>query len=141
MLNSYLAPDIVDKITCVPISLSGSTDKIIWSGTSSGHFSVKSAYTILCDVSGQNEFWGKIWSLNIPPKLKIFLWTFVSGKLLTNDQRFRRRISNDASCFFCHGIQETMLHLFRDCPNAKKLWRCFNIPLNMQASFNLGWKE
>ncbi|KAL6130466.1 hypothetical protein ACLB2K_068845 [Fragaria x ananassa] len=113
---------------------------MIWGGTSSGKFSVKSAYDLICEESDFQDYsWMKNWSLKIPPKLKIFLWTFVSSKLLTNVQRFRRRLTGDSSCHYCKGVPESMLHLFRDCPKAKVVWNSFNIPSNMLTTFNLGW--
>ncbi|XP_062006018.1 uncharacterized protein LOC133723218 [Rosa rugosa] len=142
MLHANLPVDIVDKITAIPLAISDLPDKLIWGSTSSGIFSVKSAYKLLCDDQGYQSYgWLRNWSLPIPPKLKIFLWSFVSGKLLTNEQRVIRRIATNSSCQFCTNTHESMLHIFRDCPKAKQVWQCFNIPPNMLTTFNLCWKD
>ncbi|KAL6202860.1 hypothetical protein ACLB2K_026564 [Fragaria x ananassa] len=140
LLYLSLPPKVVDIISAIPISQCDLHDKIIWGGTSSGVFSVKSAYRLLCDdYDFQSYPWLKNWSLNIPPKLKIFLWTFVSSKLLTNMQRVKRHLSGNLCCHHCTDAPETMLHLFRDFPMAMMVWRSFNIPINMWNTFTLNW--
>lgn len=86
-----------------------------------------------------NCFWMGIWNFNIPPKLKMFAWIVAQGRLLTNSHRYRRNLSPDPNCKFCHGTPETMLHLLRDCPKARKVWNTFRIPLKVQGSFILVW--
>ncbi|KAL6141498.1 hypothetical protein ACLB2K_059786 [Fragaria x ananassa] len=140
MLMVHLPTDVVHVITTIPIAVGDLQDKIIWGKTSSGIFSVKSAYQLICDESGYQKYvWMKNWSMHIPPKLKIFLWTFVSSKLLTNVQRSHRRLIGNSSCKHCAGVPETMLHLFRDCPKARLIWSSFNIPANMLATFTSDW--
>ncbi|KAL6188945.1 hypothetical protein ACLB2K_040335 [Fragaria x ananassa] len=73
LLYLSLPPEVVDIISAIPISQCDLQDKIIWGGTSSGVFSVKSAYRLLCDdYDFQSYPWLKNWSLNIPPSLKSF---------------------------------------------------------------------
>ncbi|KAL6140699.1 hypothetical protein ACLB2K_058995 [Fragaria x ananassa] len=140
LLYLSLPPEVVDIIFAIPISQCDLQDKIMWGGTSYGVFSVKSAYRLLCDdYDFQSYPWLKNWSLNIPPKLKIFLWTFVSSKLLTNMQRVKRHLSGNPCYHHCTDAPETMLHLFRDCPMAMMVWRSFNIPINMWNTFTLNW--
>ncbi|XP_050373202.1 uncharacterized protein LOC126790878 [Argentina anserina] len=126
-----------------PSMFCDSSDKIIWRGTTFGiFFFVKSAYQVMCeDRNFQKYPWLKILSLNIPPKLKIFLWTFVSSKILTNVQRFKRKLTGNPSCIHCNDILETMIHLFRDCPKAMLVWKSFNISTNMLSTFSLNWED
>ncbi|KAL6219553.1 hypothetical protein ACLB2K_007312 [Fragaria x ananassa] len=140
LLYLSLPPEVVDIISAIPISQCDLQDKIMRGGTSSGVFSVKSAYRLLCDdYDFQSYPWLKNWSLNIPPMLKIFLWTFVSSKLLTNMQKVKRHLSRNPCCHHCTDAPETMLHLFRDCPMAMMVWRSFNISINMWNTFTLNW--
>ncbi|KAL6208769.1 hypothetical protein ACLB2K_019714 [Fragaria x ananassa] len=132
LLFSHLPIDVVHIIASIPISDGNLQDRLIWGNSSSGVFSVKSAYQLLCDEQGfQNYMWRKNWSMNIPPKLKIFLWSFVSSKILTNEQRHHRKLSPSPSCKHCAGVPETMLHLFRDCPKASIFVDNFQYPFNL----------
>ncbi|KAL6199614.1 hypothetical protein ACLB2K_029398 [Fragaria x ananassa] len=55
MLMVQLPTDVVHVITTIPIAVGDLLDKIIWGKTSSGIFSVKSAYQLICDESGYQK--------------------------------------------------------------------------------------
>lgn len=40
----------------------------------------------------------------------------------------KRLLLIDPSCHFCQGVQETVLHLLLDCPNACFVWQAIGIP-------------
>ncbi|XP_004301578.1 PREDICTED: uncharacterized protein LOC101313223 [Fragaria vesca subsp. vesca] len=77
-LNDSVPAD-VNQIINVPTRFANSgRDTLIWGSTANGCFSVKSAYNSLFDFSNsQNSQWKLIWNLDIPPKLKNFLWTML----------------------------------------------------------------
>ncbi|PRQ26177.1 putative RNA-directed DNA polymerase [Rosa chinensis] len=102
-LEQFFEEDIINKILSMPVGFAGGDDdKIIWSGTSNGHFSVKSAYLSLFDEENADFCWKFLWRLCMPPKLKIFFWLIVQGKLLTNAERMKRRSTRDEFCPICH---------------------------------------
>ena len=57
---------------CFPL-LSEEDDSVVWPYSSSGHFSVKSAYAKLSSGAHTVKF-KDIWLVRIPPKIKIFMW-------------------------------------------------------------------
>lgn len=127
MLTSCLPDHVIDHIVAVPIGASNDAyDKVIWKLSSNGSFTVKSAYA--CSISASSL-----------PKLKMFTWTLVQGRLLTNVQRFKRKLTVDPCYKFCPGIHESMVHLLRDCPHAQLVWNVVNVPCSMQQTFNLDW--
>lgn len=87
----------MQPILCIPPVFDGcGHDVQIWGGTSNGIFSVKFAYNSLVNFSEVcNSPWKIVWTLNIPPKLKTFLWLAAHGKLLTNVQRLKRKLISD----------------------------------------------
>ncbi|XP_004300035.1 PREDICTED: uncharacterized protein LOC101293591 [Fragaria vesca subsp. vesca] len=108
--------------------------------TANGCFSVKSAYNSVFDFSNSHNCqWKLIWNLDIPPKLKTFLWTMLHKKLLTNVQRVTRRFTKNATCPICHSADETLLHLLRACPRSMQIWRAFPKPDIISNSFSLDW--
>ncbi|KAK9944849.1 hypothetical protein M0R45_010396 [Rubus argutus] len=141
LLSSCLPLNIVNKILTIPPGFDGCGDDIqIWGCTSNGIFNVKSAYNIFFNsYDHTNSPWRFIWKLNIPPKLKTFAWVLCHGKLLTNTQRVKRCFTNDDSCPICKQNQESLVHLFRDCPAATNVWNVFSIPNSVANTYNLSW--
>ncbi|KAK6124897.1 hypothetical protein DH2020_041358 [Rehmannia glutinosa] len=68
-------------------------DRIIWTYSKSGHYTVKSANHVLRrkmsqqlavpSTSSQNNAWKHLWNLCVPPKIKHFLWRACMNSLPT----------------------------------------------------------
>ncbi|KAM6553695.1 hypothetical protein CsatB_014457 [Cannabis sativa] len=67
-------------IMSIPLSDNNLEDHFVWSKETSGFYSVKSAYNLLQRLKGgwhesnDNNFWSKLWSLKLPPKIKNLMW-------------------------------------------------------------------
>lgn len=58
-------------------------DKCIWHLTLNGQFSVNIAYNSFdMDEANASWKWDFIWKLRIPPKVKTFLWSYVTKSFL-----------------------------------------------------------
>jgi hypothetical protein len=97
-------------------------DSIIWLIEKGGRFSVKSVYNAVTNDDS----------------IKIFLWLMSNDALLTKDNLKKRKWQGDPSCVFCD-CEETISHLFFQCPVAKVIWvvvakyfGASNIPMNLQ---------
>ncbi|CAL9022934.1 unnamed protein product, partial [Prunus brigantina] len=75
-LKAAVPVEVVEKILNFPVGFIGTLqDSHIWKHTANGVFTVKSAYQLLLgDSSWNDSFWKVLWQLNLPPKLKVFLW-------------------------------------------------------------------
>lgn len=75
LLVASLPSHVVDVIVNIPTGFEGcGEDSKIWTATSNGCFSVKSAYNSIFDFNQNiDPQWKKIWSFQIPPKQKTFL--------------------------------------------------------------------
>jgi len=108
----------------------------VWLLGKKGNFTIKSVYNAL--TSSSTGFYNRrIWIGKIPEKVKI-LWLMSNGAILTKDNLLKRKWQGDSSCVFCDE-EETISHLFFQCPVARAIWlvvaRCFgasNIPMNLQ---------
>ncbi|CAL9017757.1 unnamed protein product [Prunus brigantina] len=122
-LRAVLDEDMVQKITCFSVGFGGnSQDAHIWKPTSNGIFTVKSAFQLIHGGSiWSNACWKGLWSMSIPPKLKVFLWLVFQGKILTNEHRVRRHLALESSCSVCGWHSENIIHTLRDCGLAKEL--------------------
>ncbi|CAL9001792.1 unnamed protein product [Prunus brigantina] len=126
-LQECLPPDIVLMITSIHAGfIDSGPDMCIWRFTSNGKFSVKSAYQLFCPVeAGSNWHWEFIWRLQLPPKVKTFLWVLCHKKLLTNAQRLRGGMAVSTSCPRCIYHVESVEHLFKGCSSSLLIWNQF----------------
>ncbi|CAH9053737.1 unnamed protein product [Cuscuta epithymum] len=122
-LETLLPEEVVEEVRAVPIPTgSDYPDEMYWRSSSTGEFSVKSAYDSLA-LSQVNEDWSWLWKIRTSEKVRCFLWLVMKNKLLTNAERGKRHITEDTSCNLCNNEEETVLHILRDCPFAMAVWR------------------
>ena len=78
------------------------------------------------DISPAFDFpYRLIWNPVVPPKIGIFTWEAVWGKVLTLDNLKRRGVAFANRCFLCEEDEETIDHLLIHCKSAKMLWNLF----------------
>lgn len=64
-----------------------------------------------------NNFpWNKMWNLNIPPKIKMFLWKACNEALLMRWNLKKRKINLDTKCPLCKEVEKTTLQGLLICP-------------------------
>uniref|UniRef100_A0A8I7B4Q7 Reverse transcriptase zinc-binding domain-containing protein n=1 Tax=Hordeum vulgare subsp. vulgare TaxID=112509 RepID=A0A8I7B4Q7_HORVV len=111
------------------IQLSNQTDTIRWTLPSNGVFLVKSMYTDLINNALISRSL-HIWKIKVPLRIKVFMWFIHKGVVLTKDNLKKRRWRGRVNCCFCEQ-NETIKHLFLECPLAKLLWRTLHIAFNI----------
>jgi hypothetical protein len=94
-------------------------DTFIWNDSKT--FSVRFMYNDIMSRVGV-PFDVSSWKVKVPLKIKIFLWYLRQGVILTKDNLAKRKWKGDSECSFCNA-QETIRHLFFDCPIARLVWR------------------
>ncbi|KAG7594142.1 Reverse transcriptase zinc-binding domain [Arabidopsis thaliana x Arabidopsis arenosa] len=104
----------------------GLVDRVSWSRTENGAFSVRSAYPLLCDdgIEGpcMARFFDRIWRIMAPERVRLFLWLVGHQVILTNMERVRRRMGESEICQVCRGANESIIHVLRDCPAMAGIW-------------------
>uniref|UniRef100_A0A803NAB8 Pentatricopeptide repeat-containing protein n=1 Tax=Chenopodium quinoa TaxID=63459 RepID=A0A803NAB8_CHEQI len=89
--------------------------------TPSGRYSVKTGYAMLqqqrsleATHSSFDSFWKVLWSLQLQPKWKLFLWKLLHRALAVKVELYHRGVPvQDVSCDLCHSEPEDLQHLFR----------------------------
>ncbi len=121
-------------ICSIPFSFRSRLDCLFWDGTSSGLFTVRSAYFLQahqraqskegeCSWVGQGKkFWKFLWSLSLPQKVKVFMWKACLGILPTYDLLWHRHMRRDGICFCCKVDVESISHVIWSCPAANDVW-------------------
>lgn len=97
----------VEVIKSIPLSSSSPQDMLIWPFTPTGQYSVKSGYRFLHEgaaldqlTTKESVFWKKkiVWGLEVPNKVKNFIWRPCKEALPTKANLCCRKIVQDALC-------------------------------------------
>ncbi|XP_050211971.1 uncharacterized protein LOC126662130 [Mercurialis annua] len=153
MILEIFAQDDARTILALPLSYWPHPDKLIWHHTRDGNYTVKSGYHIAHN-KGLREYqstiphlskpdWKLLWGLQIPNKIKVFIWRCLHEGLPTG-MALHQRLLLPPNCKFCEET-ESLTHLLLSCPFARQVW--FQGPLNFRSdwdtfpSFSLHWKH
>ena len=61
--------------------------------------------------------WVAVWKLQVPHKVKFFIWRCLQNALATKDQLAKRGCQNDETCPICGEFKESIEHF-----NAQRLY-------------------
>ncbi|KAM1255800.1 hypothetical protein ACFX2G_030595 [Malus domestica] len=134
-------------ILSIPLSYFGCVDKLVWHYSTNGIYFVKSGYGVAMDLmengalgkKGQgatsdqqklNKVWVWIWRLQVPNKIKLFIWRCCRNALAVRRNLQRRHMKVDNVCGVCNSPDETENHLFFRCNFSHLFWFCSPLHLN-----------
>ena len=90
---------------------------------------MKSGYRFLLENSAQfqsidhdAEFWKNVWSLEVPSKIKNFVWQASKDTLPVKNNLLHRKISHDGQCEICKAGDEDCLHALFFCSEVQAMW-------------------
>lgn len=100
-------------------------DLLYWANNSKGQFTIKNAMSIIRKETNEFEdtLWNLVWRAPVQQRIRAFLWLVCHDRLLGNENRVKRRLSDDSKCYICNHPSESVLHILRDCPAARSIWR------------------
>ena len=110
------------EILATALPQDGSRDTLICKETKSGDFLVKSAYKLAIRMKDtfrgehsaarrDESIWRKLWRLNMPPKVCMFLWRACLNILPTRENLNKRRVQVDPMCGMCCQKPKSVEHL------------------------------
>lgn len=96
----------------VPMGMFDYEDYLEWCFEANGAYYVRSGYQVACEPMGENGNggWKNIWSLDIPGKVKGFLWRTCKELLPTCKKLCQKRVVEDARFPVCRFVEEDALH-------------------------------
>jgi hypothetical protein len=103
------------------VQLTGQKDRFRWVAQQDGKFTVRSMYRVLAIPNGIPHS-HIIWKLKLLLKVNVFIWYLINDVALTKDNLAKRRWKGSLNCCFCN-MDESIQHLFFDCPYARFVWR------------------
>ena len=100
-----------------------------------GEFDSKNAYLLAIDEDPEApDFHGKwIWKLKTLPKIQIFLWKCMHLRLPVKSILALRGIFGLGGYENYSDIEESITHILRDCPIAKKFWGRSSCPSSLKT--------
>nr|POE58912.1 putative ribonuclease h protein [Quercus suber] len=108
----------------------------VWAATLNGLFIVRSAYKLAMEESRSSNrgsssnpsktcrFWKRLWSLQVPHKVRPFTWRACKSILPTKENLVRRAIQLNVGCEECKEEVEFVGHILWSCSRAKEVWPC-----------------
>ncbi|CAN0873401.1 Putative ribonuclease H protein At1g65750 [Linum grandiflorum] len=97
---------------------------MVWGLEPTRKFTIRSAYFLLTDLQEEqpDPRWKRVWKWQGPNKIFHFLWLASHNRLLTNEERGRRHLTNQVFCSFCSDHTKSCIHILRDCRFARQFW-------------------
>ena len=145
LIKQIFLPTEAQTILGIPRSHRRTNDRMVWAYTPKGNFMVNSAYKVAIAISPntttksaltndmKGQFWWKLWSLDIPKKLKTFAWKASHNILPMKVNPCRRGVIDNATCETCGWAEETSGHLFWDCTKAHEVWLATGISFDARG--------
>lgn len=113
-LNNLFLPYEVDAIIHVPIQGENIEDARYWKFEKKGSYSIRTGYwalnnssetlslgTLKSECSEKSSLWSKIWALNIPPRVKVFVWKFAHDIVAAEANLIKHHVPGSSMCVLC----------------------------------------
>ncbi|KAM1559490.1 hypothetical protein ACFX1Z_002858 [Malus domestica] len=147
VISASFNRDEVRQILSIPLSKSGCCDRLVWHYTVNGDYSVKTGYGVAMNLMENgalgrkgrgapsehrtnNLAWKQIWRLQVPNKIKFFIWKCCNNALAVRHNLQRRHMRVENICGVCNTFDEPKNHLFFNCEFSHRFWFCSPLHLN-----------
>ncbi|KAM6587271.1 hypothetical protein CsatA_009876 [Cannabis sativa] len=110
----------IDRILSIPLSIFPTDDVLIWNGTITENYTVKSGY----------QFAGSA----IPSKLRIFVWKVFHNALPVAAELNCKHIADTPFCPLCKANKETINHALFFYTRAKEVWRLSHLTFDLKMA-------
>ena len=130
LIRQHFVQEDADIIQRIPLLRSSARDELCWHYDKLGRYSVKSGHQIALKEKFQNvpsssnpkpSQWNAIWKLDLPEKLKIFIWRAAKNLLPTAENLWKRKVIPNPTCQRCNLGVETGFHALIECKAARKI--------------------
>ncbi|KAM6589905.1 hypothetical protein CsatA_012510 [Cannabis sativa] len=122
-----------DKILSIQLPDSLCFDSWYWAEETSGFYSVKSAYKLLQQssgdwpISGAESQWQNLWKMQVPTEVQHLVWRAMTGCLPTKVQLSTKHVHVDLTCPLCNIEVETISHVLMQCRFVKACWNISSV--------------
>lgn len=160
LLSQLFSQEEIRSINETIFSSMGTSDRLVWSASKTGQFSVRDGYkvaklykdqslggegTSYRRVEEEKALWDGLWNMNIKKKVQHFLWRACHDKLPVLSNLVKRRVKVDSRCKLCGEGVENVEHVFFHCAEAKATWKLAPVHWDgldeYTTSFKDWWKK
>lgn len=126
-VNNLFSNCDAKAILAIPIPKNQDSDRIAQTDTVNGKCTVKSGYSFWhkhyseCRQVSIHKGWAKLWNLEVPNKVKVFLWRLCKNNVPVRNLLRGRGVQTTIICPMCGSDVEHLLHIFLDCNFAKNV--------------------
>lgn len=121
-----LPENIVGTFSSIPARVIPDREDLwCWNYSEEGRYSVRDGYLWLREkgVTMDGGFDGSwIWKLDVPEKVRMFVWLGLHEVLPVNQLCFCCRMAKSSECSQCRMGPEDGIHCLRDCPLSREIW-------------------
>jgi len=96
-------------------------DKVLWQGNNG--YSVKDLQRNISKESEVVSLVSTVWMKVAPPKVELFMWLALLGKLNTRHRLHAKGILQEATCTFCQSQPESLDHVLMSCTYSQQVWK------------------
>lgn len=135
MLEGWLPDEILNKIAAkLPPHADYDEDVRAFAGNDALKCSVPGLYSHICGFGNSivQDIWRLLWKLNALERVRCFTWLLLHGQILKNMKKRMMGLGH-GMCRYCGDVEETVVHVWRDCLLATNI-RCYFV-----TSDNIGW--
>ncbi|KAL5762390.1 hypothetical protein ACOSP7_018654 [Xanthoceras sorbifolium] len=129
-LDQFFVAADRDSILKIPLSIGDCKDSLVWHFNKNGEYSVKSGYRVAAQEKLSNKgssscldskWWLALWNLNIPPKIKIFIWRvcLIAISFLCN--LCSKKVVLNPCCPRCGDAPESSTHALFWCSSVRAI--------------------
>ncbi|PPD95929.1 hypothetical protein GOBAR_DD07047 [Gossypium barbadense] len=134
LIHKLVDSETANRILTIPISDSRPEDIRVWKFEGTGEYTVKSDYRAIVTELLQNKpnlspkteeyrrFYQGLWKLDIPAKIKIYMWRLFHNLVPHYENLARRTLCEEAVCPLCKTELETSDHLLWACVILQDIW-------------------
>ena len=127
MVEGLFHEEEAELINKFPLSCFASEDILYWPYSSNGLYNCKSGNKFLkmeeelmdrahdLAIDEDTQIWKRIWSMNVPQKVKTLLWRACREAMPTKCSLFRRKIAEEDLWVRCRATTENSLHALWSC--------------------------
>ncbi|KAH9725922.1 putative reverse transcriptase/RNA-dependent DNA polymerase [Citrus sinensis] len=145
VIRQHFLKEDADQILKIPLPRQPKPDQVLWHYDKKGNYSIKSGYQVAMKMnfpekpscSGENaKSWHAIWYLQLPEKVKIFMWRAANNLLAMAGNLWKRTVVQFPWCQRCKLSKEIVFHTLYECKASKKIWRL--TPFGEDIEFSKG---
>ncbi|XP_073019483.1 uncharacterized protein [Primulina eburnea] len=125
-------PYVQQMITTMPVPSFSNPDARYWKFDSKGRYSVKGGYQkaigFYDNPKNQSRnmlegWWKFIWSISVPPKVRIFWWRLSKDLIPTASNLKMHHIPTAETCHYCGFGKESTIHALFTCHQSREVWK------------------